>query len=450
MSWSLLRQAVSLSRQGKHSEALAQANNLLLKDPLGEPRWLYQIALIQLEAEQPEQALSTLDKTSERPTPVFHLYRALTLGQLERWSEGLDEAEKLKATSPGHQFLPSLQCYLLLGAGQVEAALEPLEVSKPIGWISWFRPELSGFSPLLSRLLIQVETYLLPLEFPKLYPGEALKEPTPIEAQPQRLSLAAFVNSLHGYVQQRIGLRNWEKGLSTSDPHKRDHYLRQNLAAQIKAVDLEPRQFRGYYHLGEALLYSATPYEEQLPDREKLEQAEKCFIHSWAQEGGNPYLFFYLGRTVQMLGQPVAAKEYLERALKQFEKFPEAHYALGQLHLLTGEPSQARDWLKKSVSSDFLPVARDRLLELSKALEQGKLGQKPAMPLWSPPPPGDNGPTDEHLPPAENAADASGESTGSRQCADPPCPPESHERSPDLPAETAADSPSSPTTPAPD
>ncbi len=447
MSWSILRQAVSLSRQGKHSEALAQANILLLQDPVQE-RWLYQIALVQLEAEQPEAALATLERTS--PSPVLHLYRALTLGQLERWNEALEEAEKLKAVSPSHQFLPSLQCYLLLGSGQIEAALQPLEVDRPMGWISWFRPELSGFAPLLSRLLIQIEAYLLPLEFPKLYPGEALEEPTPIEATFQRLTLAALVNSIHGYIQQRKGLRYWEKGLTTNDHHKRDVYLRKNLEAQQKAVELEPRQFRGYYHLGEALLYAATPSDEQLPDRAKLEEAEKCFVNSWAQEGGNPYLFFYLGRTVQMLGQPLAAKTYLERALKQFEKFPEAHYALGQLHLLMGDTVQAREWLKKSVSSDFLPMARERLQDLSQALQQGKLGQKPAMPQWTPPPAADSGLTNGHPPPTESAADASGESKEPHRSVDPVSPPENRETSPVPPAETAADSPSTPPTTAPD
>jgi len=137
MSRSTLRQAVSLSRQGKHAEALAQAN-LLLKESVQDHPWLYQIALLQLEAEQPEQALATLEKTA--PSPVQYLYRAITLGQLEAWNDALEQAVKLKEASPGHQFLPSLQCYLLLGAGRVEAALDPLQVDKPMGWVSWFRP----------------------------------------------------------------------------------------------------------------------------------------------------------------------------------------------------------------------------------------------------------------------------------------------------------------------
>lgn len=449
MSWSILRQAVRLSRQGKHPEALEQAN-VLLQESAPNDRWLYQVALIQLEADQPEAALASLERVAVKESPVLYLYRALTLGQLERWSEAQAEAEKLKTASPDHQFLPSLQCYLLLGAGQVEAALKPLEVDKPMGWISWFRPELAGFSPLLSRLLLQVESYLLPLEFPELSEGKALEEPQTIETPKQRLNLTAMVNSINGYVQQRRGLRYWEKGLTTSNQTKRHLYLEKNLAAQRAAVRLEPLQFRGYYHLGEALLYAATPEDEQLPIRERLEEAEKCFIHSWAQEGANPYLNFYLGRTVQMLGKPLAAKEYLERALKQFEKFPEAHYALGQLHLLMGEPVAARDWLKKSVSSDFLPVARERLQDLLQALNQGRLGQKPAMPLWPPPPAAGNGPTNGHLPPAESAPVASEESAESHQCAAPPSPPENHETSPAPPEETVADSPSSPPGAVPD
>jgi tetratricopeptide (TPR) repeat protein len=449
VSWSILRRAVNLSRQGKHPEALAQAN-LLPKDSGQDERWLYQTALIQLEAEQPAEALATLDRVTSGTSPVFHLYRAIILGQLERWDEALVESDKLMAASPGHQFLPSLQCYLLLGSGRIEEALKPLQVGKPMGWISWFRPELAGFSPLLSRLLLQVEAYLLPLEFPELQAGKALEEPVTIETPKQKLNLTTVINSMNGYVQQRRGLRYWEKGLTTSDHLKRDAYLELNLKAQREAVALEPLQFRGYYHLGEALLYASTPRGEQQPKREYLEEAETCFIHSWAQEGANPYLNFYLGRTLQMLGQPLAAKEYLERALKQFEKFPEAHYALGQLHLLMGEPAQAREWLKKSVSSDFLPVARERLHDLLEALNQGKLGQKPAMPKWPPPPAAGSDPTNGHPPPVESAAVASAETAESHQCADLASLPESHETSPVPPEEIVADSPSTPPAPVAD
>lgn len=443
VSWSTLRQAVSLSRQGKHSEALAEANNLL-KDSPTEVRFYYQAALIQLEADRPEEALATLDKAPGPATPVLFLYRSLTLGQLERWTEALDQANKLKEVSPDHQFLASLMCYLHLGAGQVAEAIKPLQVDKPLGWITWFRPELAGFSPLLSRLLLQVESYLLPLEFPELRLGEALNDPVTIDTPPQKISLKALSNSIGGYLQQRRGLHYWEKGLTTNDPKKRHVYLEKNLSAQRRAVELEPLQFRGYYHLGEALLYSSTPPDQQLPLRDRLEEAEKCFVHSWKQEGGNPYLYFYLGRTVQLLGQPLAAKTYLEKALEKFEKFPEAHYALGQLHLLMGEPVQAREWLKKSVSSDFLPVARERLYEIWQALEQGKLAQRPTMPLWPPPLPEGSDPKDESPEPVQTDAIATEATAESRQSEDPPSLPENRETSPSEPAATEPDSPSTP------
>jgi tetratricopeptide (TPR) repeat protein len=449
VSWSILRQAVSLSRQGKHSEALAHAN-ALAKEAASEPRFGYQLALMQLEGERPEEALATLGSIDQPDSPVLHLYRSITLGQLERWDDALAEARRLKELCKDHQFLPSLMCYLLLGAGRLEDALKPLQVDKPLGWISWFRPELAGFSPLLSRLLLQVEAYLLPLEFPELHLGQALDDPKSIDTPPQKITLEALINSIKGYFQQRIGLHYWEKGLSTNQPEKRHHYLNLNLEAQRKAVELEPRQFRGHYHLGEALLYAAVPWEAQLPDRERLEEAETSFIHSWSQEGGNPYLFFYLGRTVQLLGRPLAAKTYLERALAKFEKFPEAHYALGQLHLLMGEPAVAREWLKKSVSSDFLPVARERLLELHTALKQGKLEKKPAMPQWPLPQPAGSGQTNGHLAPVESSEAASEERAESHQCEGPPFPPENHETSPAPPEETAAENPSTPAAAAPD
>lgn len=487
MSWSALRQAVRLSRLGKHSEALARAD-LLLTENHADPRIYYQLALVQLEADQVDQAWQTLELADPLgpDSPVLSLYRALVLGQMERWDEGLEQAELLQRQCPHHQFTASLLCYLYLGQGEVGKALQPLEIGKPAGWVSWFRPELAAFPPLLSRLLLQLELILLPLEFSQLDATPArpdpkeVKEPaqkTPFlqEAQEllQKLSLRALTNSILGLYYQRKGIHYWEKGLTCveitawqrcwawflsrfgvrrdySDPAKRHRYLEKALLAQRRAVELEPLQFRGHYHLGEALLYASTTLDNPIPNSERLQEAEKCFVNSWAQEGPNPYLYFYLGRTVQLLGQPAAARTYFERAIEKFEKFPEAHYALGQVHLLMGQSGLARDWLKKSVSSDFLPVARERLHELHQAFEQGKLASRPAMPPWPPVAPTvDSDPTGEDPQSTQTPLDATPESTESHRCEDLASPLENHETCPDPSGPPSAEHLASPPEPEP-
>lgn len=343
------------------------------------------MALVFLEADQPEKALEVLRRAPSSDSAVAALYGSLILGELGRWDEAQAAAERLTSLSPHNQFLPSLKSYLFLGQGAIEQALKSLEIGKPAGWVSWFRPELAAFPPLLSRLLLELEGYLLPMEFSQLCSEQARSDPEQIESPPQRFSPQALIHSVLGLYWQRKGLHYWEKGLLSQNPDKRHEYLEKALAAQRRAVQLEPLQFRGYYHLGEALLYSSVTPGEWVPDLQRLEEAERCLVHSWAQEGPNPYLYFYLGRTAQLRGQPLAAQTYLEKALEKFAKFPEAHYALGQIHLMMGQRSQAREWLKRSVSSDFLPVARDRLYELYQAFTQGKLTSRPAMPAWPPP-----------------------------------------------------------------
>ena len=462
MSWSALRQTVRLSRLGKHSEALAKAD-LLLTQNHADPRIYYQLALVQLEADQADQAWQTLELADplQPDSPVLSLYRALVLGQMERWDEGLEQAELLQRQCPQHQFTASLLCYLYLGQGEVGKALKPLEIGKPAGWVSWFRPELAAFAPLLSRLLLQLELILLPLEFSQLDATPARPDPKEVEEPPQKssflkemgevlqkISLRALTNSILGLYYQRKGIHYWEKGLTNSDPAKRHQYLEKALLAQRRAVELEPLQFRGHYHLGEALLYASTTPDNPIPNAERLQEAEKCFVNSWAQEGPNPYLYFYLGRTVQLLGQPAAARTYFERAIEKFEKFPEAHYALGQVHLLMGQPGLSRDWLKKSVSSDFLPVARERLQELHLAFEQGKLAGRPAMPQWPPVAPTvDSDPIGEDPQSTQIPSDAIEEKTESHQCEDPVSPPENHETCPDRSDPPSAEHPASPPEP---
>ncbi len=346
-----------------------------------------QLALVILEAHQSEEALAVLDRLASglENNAALHLYRALALSDLERWSEAQDCLTRLKEVCPGNQFLPTLECFLHLGQGRLPEAIQSLQLDKPLGLITWFRPELATFGPLLSRLLYQLESFLLPLEVPELKAGGAHQEPVALELPPVQVSLAALGRSVAGLYWQNRGTKWWERAIAEDDDQKRQVLFEKAEQAQRRAVANEPHQFRAHYHLGEALLYASTPPGLEGADQLRLEEADRCLLHSWSQDGPNPYLFYYLGRVAQLRGRPEAAKGYLERALEKFEKFPEAHYALGQLHLLMGERDRALDWLKLSVSSDFLPVARDRLLDLAKFQEKGRLSSRPGLPQWPPP-----------------------------------------------------------------
>ena len=448
MSWNLLRRAVALSRQGHHSEALELTQRLLTAEPQ-DARLYYQSALIQLEAEQPELSLETLARSLPlcSDSPVLHLYKALALGQLEQWNEAsLSEAE-LARTCPDNQFLATLQCWIHLGSHRIAQALEVEQIERPAGWVQWFRPELAPFPPLLSRLLFQVERYLLPLEIPVLSNDEAPDDPTEIEVEPVRWSLEGLSRSVRGYLAQRRGVKYWERSF-TGSAARRQHFLDKAIAAQRLAVELEPQQFRGHYYLGEALLFgsSISPLSQANPAI--LEEAQRYLIHSWAREGGNPYLFLYLGRCNQMLGKPLAARTYLEKAMEKFVKFPEAHYAMGQVEMLMGNSQAARAWLKRSVSSDFLPIARDRLSELAQAFREGRLEVRPPMPTWPPvQPTGDSDPINLADSPTETDPVASEERPEPHQSEDPALHPQIHDKSPDPPAEPAADNLSSPEEP---
>lgn len=412
-----------------------------------DPRVAIQCALIQLEASAPEAAWETLALPQQEghSKSALALYRALVLGELERWDEALEQAEVVQGLEPGNQFLDTLYCYLFLGSHRLDAAVARLQLEKPSGWLNWNRPQLAPFPPLLSRLLLQVELNLLPLEYEQLTPRAALEEVPEFEPPAVSWTWNGLVRSVKGYAWQRRGTSYWEKALSNSRPDRRQPLLEKAVEAQRLAVQLEPQQFRSYYYLGEALLYSSTPPGSWKPDFGRLREAEDCFLRSWKQEGVNPYLLFYLGRTLQLLGHPDGAASYLERALEKFQKFPEAHYALGQLHLLMGQKAAAREWLKQSVSSDFLPVARDRLQELHQAWKEGFLEKLPSMPVWSPvPPEGDSGPTEVDLDPGQSSPTANVENPESHQCGDPQNPPQSHETCPDEPGLAVADSPATP------
>lgn len=465
MSWSALRHAINLSRQGKHAEAVA-AIDALRSWARSDARACLQCALIQLEAGHADSALDSLQAAAalepppeERPAPWNHrapllLYQCLACGDLEQWDDAERLAEELQQVCPQHQFLDTLWCYLHLAQGRYEKALHQMKLDQPPTWFAWTRPELSPFSPLLSRLLVQVERLLLPIECPALQHSAAAKAPAETPAPPTQWSLNGLYKSVAGLFYQRKGIQLWEKALNQVDPDKRHLLMEAALTAQRKAVELEPMQFRGYYHLGETLLYASSHPHQPVPDHSRLAEAEECFLRSWALEGDNPYLYFYLGRAAQLQGKPEAAAAYLESALERFNKFPEAHYALGQIHLQMGQPQIGRDWLKRSISSDFLPVTRERLQELGHLWQSGKLHDAPPMPEWPPAqadaPAEDNDPTAPDSPPVENSPEPTLESTESHQSEDPTALPENRETSRVPPDPPPPEHLSSPTEPEPD
>lgn len=430
MSWSALRQAIRFSRRGQHAEALqrlAALDSWLPEDP----RRCFQSALVEMQADRPEAALARLDRVAHLP-PKDNLpgllYRCLALGDCRRWTEAWNTAQQLLAACPTHQFKVTLLCYLHLGAERTGEALALLR--SPHSW-SALRPELSPFPPLLSRLLLLCEEVLLPLEVPALRRSQAvaLEEAdasdeseaesgkggwlSELRSLPAHLSRTvkeagslprALGRSLGGAVWQRRGVAHWESALGMKDGPERDARLDAAVEAHRQGNLLEPDQFRGAYHLGEALLYAACRSNRAEADPVRLQEAEASLLRSARREGVNPYLLYYLGRCAFLSGRPEASVTYLEDAVKRFAKFPEAHYALGQAYLLMGQRQLAREWLERCLSSDFLPGARERLDELGGQLEAGRLSEKRPLPLW--PPTEDSGPTDQDPLPPQSPTEA--------------------------------------------
>lgn len=394
----LTDQAVSRLRERNWDEA----RNLLARAEAAGPRgsaWL-QIALGQMELGDTPAARRALSAAEADmvSNPALHLFRALLCCDLGEWELARKDWWAARNLSPGNQAVPTVQALRYLGEGRLEEALKLL---CPEGTGKVF--DLTVSPPALGRLVVALEKHLLPRELPESLEAEA----SPPEREPP-------VGA--AWLLMRRGRKRLEAAWALPIDERASE-MRQALAELRAAREQDPKAFRASYYLGEALL-SVAEHDRDRDQRPGprtvawVTQAQECFEDSRRTDGTNPYVLHYLARCALLLRRFERAQGLWREALDGFEKFPEAHYGLGQALLARGREREARAFLLSAILSD-LHLLRDRIRELARLFRaRPDLFAEPAtFPLWeapADPPPG-----------AEKAADTPEEPATPSQSSDP-------------------------------
>lgn len=364
-------------------------------------RGLFQLRLDQF-SEAAQSFQTAAEKEPKNPAPLFFL-------SLSRELEG-DAAEadasleKLSKLCPHHQGLVSLRLLKelrrgnplpilhLLGFGENAKAYSPVRMAIAglgVGDPKWLPPDLSSSAYLLGPILVEVEKRLLAREVEALErrEGDLLKMLSDLE--PPRRSLSEEVKGLKaswkGAPRLRKGRRLLERAMGLEDAARQKAMLAEAIVHLEAGHALDPFSFRTGYHLGEAYLFQAKGAPGHPYERDSLLRAETWFVDSARIDGLNPYVLFYLAFVQQLLGRPQAAIDCYLKATEKFTKLPEAHYGMGQCHLLLGDFAQARELMLKAANSD-LALARERLILFANLL--GKEGEQAfARPLPTMPEP---------------------------------------------------------------
>ena len=343
--------------------------------------------------------------------PAFHLFRLLLACDREDWEQARQDWWAARNLSPGNQAVPTAQAVRYLGQNRVEEALKvlaPPEPAKPF--------DLSVSPPVVGRLALALEKRLLPLELP----GTLERVPPPADPPP---------DAGRGLFQRR-GSRRLEAAWRLPAPERAAEML-QAVAELRTARDRDPKAFRASYLLGEALLSAAefARDREEPPGPEtmaRVAEAEACFEASRRDDSSNAYVLHYLARCAMLQRRFAQAEALWREALHGFEKFPEAHYGLGQALLAQGRDREARHHLLQAILSD-LHLLRDRIGDLTRFFRaRPQLFAEPAaFPLWEAPPP-------ESAPPSATDSET-GDPRARDLPAEPPTPEPPQEPSPPVP-----------------
>ncbi len=348
---SLVAQALSQARSGAWDHAALSLSRARESSPSGTT-WL-QMALGFLELGEAEEARRALDAAAAElgSNPALHVFRALLACDTEDWEQARRDWWAARSLSPANQAVPSVQALRYLGEGRLDEALRilyPTKATRPF--------DLTVSPPAIGRLAMALERRLLPLELPDpAGQQESLDEPPP----PPGAAILLF----------RRGCARLEKAWRLPEADRAPQMLLA-LAELRAARDRDPKAFRASYHLGEALL-SAAEYARDRQDRpgpgslERIQEAEVRFEESRRDDGTNPYVLHYLARCALLQGRFSQAADLWRQALEGFEKFPEAHYGMGQALLALDQRREARRFLLQSILSD-LHLLRDRIGELAR------------------------------------------------------------------------------------
>ncbi|MCA9790964.1 MAG: tetratricopeptide repeat protein [Candidatus Eremiobacteraeota bacterium] len=385
----MLSQAQKSARRGE-SERAFELFDQAVAGLAEHPGPHLQRGLAYLEQGRAEEALADFERAialaPDNPAaPVFQCLAQADLDDLEGARASVERAAKLE---PRNQQLPCLRALLSFkekNIGEVCRHLGLVEEASPV--------ELIACNALLGRLVVELEQTLLPRDIPELFYREAISEEElqarPALEEPGLIeALANVLPSLRAMSSQRRGQSRLEKAMRQRDPERRTDLCEEAVELQRRAYGLDSHMFRGAFHLAESLLFSSRPQENEPYLRERLEEASELLLESWKRDGPNPYVFYYLGRSEQLLGHLPAAETYFGEALKRFEKLFEANYGYGQCRLMGGHLVEARQRFLAAVTED-LQMVRERLRELAAVwkLAPDEVGLPMPEPPQPPPPP---------------------------------------------------------------
>ncbi|GEM_PF-2564841 len=308
--------------------------------------------------------------------PALHLFRALLCCDQGEWEQARKDWWAARNLSPANQAVPTVQALRYLGEGRLEEALKLL---CPEGTGKVF--DLTVSPPALGRLVVALEKHLLPLELAETLGTHLEPEASPPEPEPP--TGAAWLLMRRGRKRLEAA---WALPVEERAPE-----MRQALAELRAAREQDPKAFRASYHLGEALL-SVAEHDRDRNQRPGprtvawVTQAQECFEDSRRTDGTNPYVLHYLARCALLLRRFEPAQELWREALDGFEKFPEAHYGLGQALLARGREREARAFLLSAILSD-LHLLRDRIRELARLFRArpDQFAEPATFPLWEAP-----------------------------------------------------------------
>ncbi len=372
--WSYINRAAYHLNRGRRDKALTLLQQAVAELPTqAAPK--IQLGLYYLENGSPQKALDLFHAACrDNPNnPAGFLFAGLACLDLDLLQDAKSAFDTVATLCPGNQVLPTARAILALKNVNLTQAFELLNMKGP----AESPHELAHSTPIISRLLIEIEKLLLPLEVPFPTKSSPLPDDTtpPKNISIKRPSLTEELinlpHSLKAKYLQRRGLKLLEQAASAPQTETMHNHLQQAIDTLKRSYQLDPTLLRNSFYLAEALLFSLTPKAGLVKSPELIDDIKQLFLESWVRDGEHPYIFYYLGRLSLIQGQLETAASYYKSAIKRFAKFPEAHYGLGQCKLLLGDTTEARRHLAEAAQDDPM-VAHYRLSELKELHDNGE------------------------------------------------------------------------------
>ncbi|MGM9991234.1 MAG: hypothetical protein ACI376_00055 [Candidatus Bruticola sp.] len=362
-----------------------------------------QIGLAYLEAGDAPSASQTFARASQADSsnPSVPLFAALACIDSDEFDQAQTFLNKLHELCPANQAAPTAQALLYLRQGQLKEVLKIIFPEKG-------NFDLSVSPPVLTRLAVSIEEYIMPRELPEITDDwetpfyeapvnsphseadhsensqvEEAEPQSPAEktssAQPAEVRNSKIKSFLDSTIPNEAsslaakGSRRLQKCWNL-EPERRLAELKIAKQELQEAYNKNPLIIQLAYDLGEAYL-GCLEFSHKVGNRisseevENLRQAAVYFQNALQENKENAYTLHYIARTALLLKEYRKAKEAWSLALTFFEKLPEAHYGLAQVYVMAHDFLKARQHMTLSLMSD-MDLLRERFQDLQKFFEK--------------------------------------------------------------------------------